>query len=159
MEVPIVLGMTITPKQQLFAQEYLLDLNATHAATRAGYSPATAYSQGQRLLKNVEVQKKIQAAMDRRAERTGITAERVFRELAAIGFSNMGDYLTVKKGIPTIDLENLTPDQMAAIRVIKIGPDSGGQRQIHVKLRDKLGALIVLARHLGMINGGRGRAA
>lgn len=52
--------MALTAKQKMFCDEYLIDLNATQAAIRAGYSPKTAYSQGQRLLKNVEVQEYIQ---------------------------------------------------------------------------------------------------
>lgn len=46
-------------KQQIFCEEYLKDLNATQAAIRTGYSKKTAYSQGQRLLKKVEVQNRI----------------------------------------------------------------------------------------------------
>ena len=50
----------LTPKQKRFCEEYLIDLNATQGALRAGYSPKTAYSIGQRMLKNVEVQNYIQ---------------------------------------------------------------------------------------------------
>ena len=66
--------------------EYLIDLNATRAAEMAGYSPKTAYSQGQRLLKNVEVQRAIQAAMDKRADKLEITADRVLQEIAKLAF-------------------------------------------------------------------------
>ena len=67
----------MTPKQEAFVREYLIDLNATQAAIRAGYSEATAYSQGQRMLKNVEVAAEIQKAMDERSKRTEITSDYV----------------------------------------------------------------------------------
>lgn len=76
--------MSLTPKQSLFVQEYLLDLNATQAAIRAGYSARTAYSQGQRLLKVVEVQAEIAAAQEQRAEKTKITAEWVLQKAAQV---------------------------------------------------------------------------
>ena len=58
---------SLTPKQARFVEEYLVDLNATQAAIRAGYSAKTAYSQGQRLLSHVEVRRAIQKAQDARA--------------------------------------------------------------------------------------------
>lgn len=67
----------MTPKQERFVQEYLVDLNATQAAIRAGYSAKTANEQGARLLTNVSVRSAIQKAMDARSERTGITADYV----------------------------------------------------------------------------------
>lgn len=77
----------LTAKQERFCTEYIIDLNATQAAIRAGYSSKTAYSVGQRLLKNVEMQKKIQELQQERAERTEITQDRVLKELAGIGFA------------------------------------------------------------------------
>lgn len=67
----------LTPKQSAFVREYLVDLNATQAAIRAGYSEATAKQQGARLLTNVDVAAIVQSAMDARAERTDITADYV----------------------------------------------------------------------------------
>lgn len=67
----------LTPKQAAFAREYPIDLNATAAAKRAGYSERTAYSQGQRLLKNAEIQKAIQAAQAEAAERASVTVQDV----------------------------------------------------------------------------------
>lgn len=67
----------VTPKQAAFVNEYLIDLNATQAATRAGYSAKTAGQQGERLLKNVEIAQAVQKAMDERAKRTQIDADYV----------------------------------------------------------------------------------
>ena len=73
----------MTPKQEAFVREYLIDLNATQAAIRAGYSEATAYSQGQRLLKNVEVASALTEAKDERADKCDIDALWVLREAKA----------------------------------------------------------------------------
>ena len=67
----------MNPKQEAFAREYMIDLNATQAAIRAGYSEATAAEQASRLLKDVKVAAIVQAAMDARSERTEITADYV----------------------------------------------------------------------------------
>ena len=60
----------LTPKQQRFVEEYLIDLNATQAAIRSGYSEKTAQERSSRLLSNVMVQAAIQEAQSKRAERT-----------------------------------------------------------------------------------------
>ena len=74
----------LTPKQAAFVREYLIDLNATQAAIRAGYSAKTAQEQGSRLLSNVMVAKVIQAAMDARAKKTGIDAEFVLQGIVKL---------------------------------------------------------------------------
>lgn len=80
----------LTDKQQRFVEEYLIDLNATQAAIRAGYSVDTAYSQGQRLLKNVEVQTAIQEAMSKRSDRVQISQDDVLRDLMELRDMCMG---------------------------------------------------------------------
>lgn len=75
------MGEKLTAKQKAFVQEYLVDLNATQAAIRAGYSAKTAGSIGQRLLTKVEIQAELAAAMAAREERTEITADYVLRRL------------------------------------------------------------------------------
>lgn len=73
--------MALTAKQRAFVQEYLIDLNATQAAVRAGYSKRTANEQGSRLLANVSVRSELQAAMDERAQRTQIDADYVLKTI------------------------------------------------------------------------------
>ena len=91
----------LSPKQERFAREYLLDLNATQAAIRAGYSPKTAYSMGQRLLKNVEVQAFIQSAKQERAEKLARTAQDVLNDIIAVTAQarDEGDLKTALKGL------------------------------------------------------------
>ena len=87
-------GPPLTARRQRFVIEYVVDLNATQAAVRAGYSTKTAYSQGQRLLKNVEVADAVARALARLTERTELAAEWAIRKLAANGVAAMeaGDH-------------------------------------------------------------------
>lgn len=139
----------MTKKQKLFVEEYLLDLNATQAAIRAGYSPETAGAIGAENLKKPQIQNAIARAMAERSRRTGVNAERVVLELAKIAFANAGDLIdaqdaTVRDGASREDL--------AAIQSIKVKDmgDMGIERE--VRLADKLKALELLGRHLGMFS-------
>lgn len=76
--------MPLTDKQKRFVQEYLVDLNATQAAIRAGYSSKTAQEQGSRLLSNVMVQEAVKAAQDARSERTELTQDWVLDRLKEV---------------------------------------------------------------------------
>lgn len=90
----------LTDKQTAFAREYLVDLNATQAAIRAGYSERTAYSVGQRLLKKVEIQRAVAAAQAKRARRVEIKAEDVLRGVIEVTTQarDSGDLKTALKG-------------------------------------------------------------
>lgn len=90
----------LTDKQTAFVREYLVDLNATQAAIRAGYSERTAYSVGQRLLKNVEIQRAVAAAQAKRARRVEIEAEDVLRGVIEVTAQarGSGDLKTALKG-------------------------------------------------------------
>lgn len=90
--------MQLTRQQQQFADEYLVDLNATQAAIRAGYSEKTARSQGQRLLTNVDIAKSIEEAMEARSERTQITSDSVVAELGGIAFTKLNETGIIKPG-------------------------------------------------------------
>jgi len=83
--------MALTAKQKVFVAEYLVDLNATQAAVRAGYSEKTAYSVGHENLKKPEVQSAIQAAMKSRSERTEIDADWVLKRLARDATADLAD--------------------------------------------------------------------
>ena len=84
----------LTPKQTRFVQEYLLDLNATQAAIRAGYSVKTAGSVGHEILKKPEIQAAIHAAMKARSERTEIDADWVLKRLARDATADLADLYT-----------------------------------------------------------------
>ena len=91
-----MINSTLTAKQQIFATEYLIDLNATQAAIRAGYSKRTAHSQGPRLLDNVEVRRKIQELGAKRSERCEITSDEVLQEIAKIAFVDLDEEAMVE---------------------------------------------------------------
>ena len=76
----------LTAKQQMFVEEYLIDLNATQAAIRAGYSEHTAASVGCENLRKPYIQDAIQIAMKDRAERTQLTADSILKEIATIAY-------------------------------------------------------------------------
>lgn len=86
--------MALTAKQQRFVAEYLIDLNQTQAAIRAGYSEKTAAEQASRLLTNVKVADAIQAAMKARSERTQIDADWVLKRLARDATADLADLYT-----------------------------------------------------------------
>lgn len=83
--------MALTAKQQRFVAEYLIDLNQTQAAIRAGYSEKTAAEQASRLLTNVKVSEAVQAAMKARSDRTEIDADWVLKRLARDATADLAD--------------------------------------------------------------------
>jgi len=162
---------SLTDKQKAFCEEYIVDLNATQAAVRAGYSKKTADVQGPRLLGNVRVAEEIERLKEARSKRTQITADRVLEELATIGYSKITDYLEVvekdvvvgykkddkgqhdyeqpiirtKKVVEIKETEEMDPEAIKAVSEIKQGANG-----ISLKLYDKPSALEDIGRHLGM---------
>ena len=139
----------MTEKQKIFADEYLIDLNATRAY-RVAYPSVkkdeTAAQAGSRMLRNVKVAEYIQERMEERQKRTEITQDRVLEELAAIAFARAADFAEVKDGFVIIkDTAGLSEQQIKAIAGIK-----EGKFGIELKLNDKEKALELLGRHLGM---------
>jgi phage terminase small subunit len=148
----------LKPRQARFAAEYLIDLNATQAAIRAGYSAKHADVTGPRLLGNVGIAAAIAAGQADRGKRTGITADRVLAEYGKIAFANMGDYMRPGPGgDPVLDFSGLTQDQKAALAEVTVdsyleggGEDARTVKRVRFKLGDKLHALDSVAKHLGM---------
>ena len=141
----------LTEKQQRVVEEYLIDLNATQAAIRAGYSAKTADQQGSRMLANVKVQQAISVAMAERSKRTGINQDRVVLELARIAFVKMTDLVDSHGRIK----DDATDDDLACIESVKYKcseSDTGSSVEREVKLASKLKALELLGKHLGMWN-------
>ena len=137
----------LTEKQKRFAEEYLVDLNATQAAIRAGYSPDTANEQGSRLLANVNIKNTVDKLIAERSRRTGINADRVIREIAKIAFVNAGEIVDLDTALL---MDKISDDDMAAIQSVKVKTfgEDGVERE--VKLADKLKALELLGKHLGL---------
>ena len=87
----------LTPKQRKFVEEYLIDLNATQAAIRAGYSADTAHVQGPRLLENVRVRSLLEASLKERSARTKITADKVLQHWWDIATADPNDITHLRR--------------------------------------------------------------
>lgn len=144
----------ISEKHARFAREYLVDLNATQAAIRAGYSPKTAGAQAHKLLKNAEIQAIIAAGAQKAEQRTEITLDRVLNEYARVAFSGMSKFVSIDSdGTPRVDLSKCTPEDLDLLSEVQTETQQGeGKPVLKVKIKplDKLNALEKLARHLGV---------
>ncbi|MBQ9741304.1 MAG: terminase small subunit [Kiritimatiellae bacterium] len=162
--------MIVNARRRQFCEEYLIDLNATQAAIRAGYAERYASTNAHKLLQITAIKEKIDELMAERAKRTEITQDRVLKELAIIAFSNAADYAAVieREAFMEVDghqvklldddgnpimyrtvepvlTDSLTDEQKRALSVIKKGRDG-----FEVKPYDKVRALELLGKHLGM---------
>ena len=145
----------LTDRQKRFVTEYLIDLNATQSAIKAGYSKRSAMELGYQLLQKPSVVEAIQDAMQERSRRTQVTQDRVLEELAAIAFANIYDALNTGSGQPTYkDMDELPADLQKAIVEIACAPSEDGSTRItRLKLACKMKALTLIAQHLGMFDG------
>lgn len=135
----------------------MLDLNATQAAIRAGYSEKTADRIAHQNLRKLEVQARLRDLMQERAERTQISADAVLEELATIAFANLADYAEWgnHSGENFVRLKGsgeLTRRQMSALKSIKHVSKRGNTDEdtLEVTPHDKLSALDKLAKHLNL---------
>lgn len=142
----------MTDKQKRFADEYIIDLNATRAY-KVAYpnvkNDETAKAAASRLLTNVNVKAYIDNLIDERAKRTEVTQDRVVKELAKIGFAKITDYVEVDyKGFLNIKpTQEIEVEKIGAIASIKQGTNG-----IEIKLNDKVKALELLGKHLGVFD-------
>jgi phage terminase small subunit len=166
----------LTAKQKRFVEEYLIDLNATQAAIRAGYSEDTAGAIGHENLKKPEIQDAISEAQAARSKRTEITADRVLQELAKVGFANASDvvnwgtkevafgYDDDGKRLPSWQIgdaamvrnemapfvEPIDRDDLPEHIKAAVSEVKMTRDGMAIKMHDKVGALEKIGRHLGM---------
>lgn len=141
----------LTERQKRFCDEYLIDLNATQAAIRAGYSKKTAKVIGSENLTKPDIAARIEKRRAAQIKRTEITADRVLLELARIAFVDGSAFATITargkvKFTPT---DELTNDQRAVIAGVK-----NGKFGTEIKTNDKVRALELLGKHLGLFDSG-----
>lgn len=147
--------MALTKKQRLFVDEYLLDLNATQAAIRAGYSTRRATEIGYQLLQRPEVAQAIQAAMAERSKRTEVEADYVIRRLREIDEMDVLDILEDDGSFRSIrDWPKAWRQFLFGIEIAELFEGRGDDRRIagvlrKVKWPDKLRNLELLSRHVG----------
>lgn len=164
----------LTPKQRRFVEEYLLDMNATQAAVRAGYSQRTANEQGAQLLANPKVREVIDAAKIKRSEKTEIDAQRVLEEIAAMAFYDPAELIGIIRELAgdaecrpsegVIEMNGkryavtgiTSPAHIAGlpenVRRAIVGWSWDRNENFTLKLADKSKALDQLARHLSLYN-------
>ena len=148
--------MALRPKQEMFVQEYLVDLNATQAAIRAGYSEKTAYSIGQENLNKPEIAKAIQSAKTKRMDRLEISQDRVLKEYARIAFSDPRRFFDENDNLkPIADLDDDTAACLSGMDIntkyVKNKDDELEPETVKkIKIIDKLGALRDVGKHLGL---------
>ncbi|MGG2665187.1 terminase small subunit [Pseudomonas aeruginosa] len=147
--------MALTKKQRLFVDEYLIDLNATQAAIRAGYSTRRAAEIGYQLLQRPEVAQAIQAAMAERSKRTEVEADYVIRRLREIDEMDVLDILEDDGSFRSIrDWPRAWRQFLSGIEIAELFEGRGDDRRIagvlrKVKWPDKLRNLELLSRHVG----------
>lgn len=145
----------MTPKQERFVAEYLIDLNATRAAIAAGYSKKTAHSQGPRLLEDVEVARAVAEKTQQQLDRADLTAERVLEEMRRLSFSDIRALFDEHGNLRPI--HELTAEQAACIggfEVIKKNAEAGDGKidTVHkVKVIDKTRTLEMLGKHFALL--------
>jgi phage terminase small subunit len=153
----------LTAKQSLFVQEYLIDLNATQAAIRAGYSKRRAKEIGYKLVHKNTLANIITAELHKRSTKTEITAERVLKELASIAFADMQNYVEIDDETGAVRAKSwgeMPEGASRAVCEIKevrriMGSGEGGKEivlecRLGYKHHNKEKALELLGNHLGM---------
>lgn len=133
----------MTGKQQRFIDEYMVDFNATRAVIAAGYSHKSANVKGAQLLTIPEVRDEVNRRKAEACEGLRISAERVLWEMAALGFSNIFDYVEVVDG--ELRLKEMPTEMQGAVSGIKVTKNG-----VEIKLHDKLKALEFLAKYTGL---------
>jgi len=155
-------GKSLHRRQKIFVQEYLVDLFATQAAIRAGYSERTAESIGLENLGKPRIAAAVQAAMAERSKRTEITQDMVVRELALIGFADMADFVKIDESgmIQALPLDTLAEGKSRIIKKVRekrvIKSTAEGDQVLDAtfefELCDKVKSLENPGRHLGMFH-------
>lgn len=143
------MSLKLTPKQKLFCDYYLISLNATDAAVKAGYSKKTAKEIGAENLTKLHIQEYLESRMNKRAEKLEITADKVISEIAKLAFANTTDILEITdSGVVIKDLSKLDTTCIASAE--EVFDKEGIKLGVKLKLHDKTKNLELLGRHLGL---------
>lgn len=143
----------MTPKQEMFVREYLIDLNATQAAIRAGYSAKTAYAIGEENLRKPDIAAAVQAGMDKRSQKAGVDAEKVLGEISKLAFADIRKLFDEQGRLLPV---HMLPDEIAAsvssVEVVTTRiPGTDPVEVEHtskIRFWDKRGSLELLGKHL-----------
>lgn len=148
----------LNPRQEAFVKHYLILGNATKAAEQAGYSKKTANEQAARLLANVSIRAALDEAYAARRKEFNVTEERLIKELASVAFTRLSDLMTWDhNGIQLKASDEIDDYCLAAIQAIEEINTEGGGKAMKVKQYDKLRAIEMLGKRLGIWNDDRGK--
>lgn len=149
--------MKLNEKQLAFCREYTVDFNATQAAIRAGYTVRSAGQIGERLLKKDEIGHQIKLLLEKTSERLEISKDRVLQELAAIGYSNVVDFIDDDNKVKSLkDIPRILTKAISGIEVTETTETNmatgKSTTEINTKLKfhPKTAALDSLSKHLGL---------
>lgn len=145
--------MALSEKQECFVQEYLVDLNATQAYIRAGYSPTGANTSAAKLLAKPRIRARVDQEIAARSVRTGVTQDRVVRELARIAFASAPHFINPRDASLRPDATEDDKAAIASIRVKRKDGEDFTEIEREIKLADKIKALELLGKHMGMYTG------
>ena len=150
----------LTRRQLAFCREYVVDMNGKAAATRAGFSAATAAQTASALLTKPEVRAAVSRLQRQAFDRIEVSAENTLKEIAALAFANLQDFVRIgDDGQPEFDLSSLDRDQWAAVQEYVEDETLGlgdGEKKLtvtrrKVKLASKVQALELLAKHFKLL--------
>jgi Phage terminase, small subunit len=128
-------------REEIFCKEYIADFNGTRAAKAAKYSKKTAYAIANRLLKRVEVQRRIEELKEQATRKAGVTLKRVLEELGTLAFSNISDYLEFgPDGVSIRESVKMSREVLACVAEVSEVTTNQGKR-VKLKLHDKAKAL------------------
>lgn len=136
----------LPPKRAAFVREYLVDMNATAAAKRAGFSPGSASGMGHTLLKNPQVKVMIDEEMKRRAERVEVKADDVLRELLWILKTDIGAAFDENGHMRS--LKDMPESLRRTISSVEVEQGNDGGAAVKLKTWDKIRAAELLGKHL-----------
>ena len=146
-------------RRERFALEYLVDFNGTAAAIRVGVPPKAAAAEACRLLRDVKVQNIIEKGKAALAARADVKQDEIVRQLRRIAFSNMENFTRAEGHTRVLDLTSCTRDDLAAVQELTedaTGGSGDGEKRLvlrtKIKLSDRVKALELLSRHLGMLH-------
>jgi len=143
--------MALTDKQEMFCREYLIDLNATQAAIRAGYSEKTSNEQGARLLANVSVQNRISELKAQRNDRIDVDADYVLKRLFEIDQMDVLDILLANGELkPIKDWPKVWRITLSGMDVTEMAGDAAGLLK-KIKWPDKVKNLELLGKHISVM--------
>ncbi|CDG19988.1 putative Terminase small subunit (G1P) [Xenorhabdus poinarii G6] len=143
--------MALTDKQEMFCREYLVDLNATQAAIRAGYSESTAAAQASRLLINVNIQSRLAELKSERNETVGINAAYVLKRLVEIDQMDVLDILTDGGELKAVrDWPKVWRTTLSGMEVLEVGSQDTAGLLKKIKWPDKVKNLELLGKHISV---------